>query len=387
MNNNRWFQVLIVLLVFIAAGFLSGMIWQLVAQFSGILGLFFAAWLLAFVLSPIARALSARGLPQVISIAVVYLALALLVVGLALIGFPQLANQLQGLLNNLNGYTSQLIDLGNSAEETLRSWGVKVEDLNLQSIYGTVASQIQNVSGSMLGVVTGVAAFLFNTVLVLLLSFYIMKDGDMITNNIISFLPENWAGEARLVTDSISRSFGGYIRGQLVFGVMYGIVNTIIMLLFGLDYVLVASIVAGFAVLIPLVGNVLAIAPPFFVLLVSPDQIHRWWILAIILVVVQGIMLQVVSPRIMSQAVGMHPLVVIGALLVGNQVAGVWGAIFGIPVAGVLSLIARPFLERLIGFLNSPNNTPYVSVHVQPQHVQIQHSSSEAPAVNIVAEN
>jgi hypothetical protein len=64
--------------------------------------------------------------------------------------------------------------------------------------------------------------------------------------------------------------------------------------------------------------------------------------------------MQIVSPRIMSQAIGMHPLFTVAALLVGLQLAGPWGALFGIPAAGVLHQVAGPYFARLRGFFNVP---------------------------------
>ncbi|HVG01112.1 MAG TPA: AI-2E family transporter, partial [Chloroflexia bacterium] len=80
MQTNRWLQTLIVLLVIIASAWLAGQVWTFLMQFSSILLLFFLAWLLAFVLSPIARAMQRRGVPKTLAVGIVYLALAVLAV-------------------------------------------------------------------------------------------------------------------------------------------------------------------------------------------------------------------------------------------------------------------------------------------------------------------
>jgi len=94
--------------------------------------------------------------------------------------------------------------------------------------------------------------------------------------------------------------------------------------------------------------------PPILIILVTPNAAGNWWILLAILFVVQTLMMQVVSPRIMSQAVGMHPLFVVAALLAGLQVAGAWGALFGIPIAGVAQQVIGPYFARLRGFFDMP---------------------------------
>ena len=82
-----------------------------------------------------------------------------------------------------------------------------------------------------------------------------------------------------------------------------------------------------------------------FVAIVTPDK--PWVLLLIILFVIQSLMVNILGPRILSSAIGLHPIYVVAALMVGGQIAGIWGALFGIPVAGAINLIGRPLLRRL----------------------------------------
>jgi predicted PurR-regulated permease PerM len=364
MNNNRWLQALIILLVIIATTWLLGQAWQLVIQFANIILLFFLAWLLSFALSPVARRLQAVGLPQVGAVTLVYVAMLLLLTLIGLLVFPSLADQIQRLIDQTPQYTQQLETLGNDTLSQLQAWGVRVEDIHLDTFYGAASEQVKNVGGSVLSFVTGFAAFLFNAVIILLLSFYFMKDGDRLFNDTVALLPRPLAEEAQLLGNSTARAFGGFLRGQMVFAFIYAFLNAMIMGFFKLDYVLIASIVAGLAMVIPLVGGLLALLPPLLIILVTPSAIGNWWLLLIVLFVVQTIMMQIVSPRIMSQAIGMHPLFTVAALLVGLQLAGAWGALFGIPAAGVLHQVAGPYFARLRGFFNVPEpHEPALALH------------------------
>jgi predicted PurR-regulated permease PerM len=382
MNNNRWLQALIILLVFIATSWIAGQFWLLLIQFSGIILLFFLAWLLAFALTPIARGLQGSGVSQGWAVTVVYLAMLLVLVVVGLVLFPILADQIQRLIDKTPEYTKQLEQLGNQTLAQLKTWGVRAEDLKLDSFYGTLGDQVKNVGGTVLTFVSGLAGFLFNAIIILLLSFYFMKDGERMFNNAVRVIPGPLGSELQLLGNSVARAFGGFLRGQLVFAFLYGILNAAIMSIFGLDYVLIASILAGFAMVIPLVGGFFAYAPPLLIALVTfPTDnalIHTsadstWWIMLIVLFVVQTIMMQVVSPRIMSQAIGMHPLFVVAALLIGVQVAGPWGALFGIPIAGVLHQVAGPYFQRLQGFFSVPMpEEPALALHGTTVPVQVQ---------------
>ena len=130
MNNNRWLQALIILLVIIAATWIMGQVWMLLIQFASIILLFFLAWLLAFALSPLARRLQAWGVRQLLAITVVYLAMLLVLTVIGFLVFPALADQIQRLIDQTPAYTAELEDLGNESLKQMQNWGVRVEDID-----------------------------------------------------------------------------------------------------------------------------------------------------------------------------------------------------------------------------------------------------------------
>jgi predicted PurR-regulated permease PerM len=105
-----------------------------------------------------------------------------------------------------------------------------------------------------------------------------------------------------------------------------------------IDYALLASVVAGIFLLIPFLGPVVAVwVPVTIALFTRPDAAL---VLFIALLALQQVIFHVVAPRIMHQEVGLHPLLVFFAVLTGARVAGIWGAIFGVPVVAVLATMA-----------------------------------------------
>jgi predicted PurR-regulated permease PerM len=115
------------------------------------------------------------------------------------------------------------------------------------------------------------------------------------------------------------------------------------MLVFRLDFVLVASLFGGLFMLIPLMGGFLSLLPPLFVAPFEAPQIALGLVIA--LFIYQFIILNLVMPRLLSDSLGLHPLLVFAALLVGVKVAGFWGAFFGIPVAGVIWAMGKFFWD------------------------------------------
>ena len=318
------------------------------------------SWLLSFILRPLAKWLASRGLPYGVAIAVVYLFLGLLLtIGLIAL-IPQIVTQVTNFTNNFKDQATINARIAD-AQNLINSWGIpdllkswNISDADLQQFYAKIGEFAQQTATDLVkGTVAfaqGLAVFFFQLILVLLLSFYFMKDGERISAGITNLLPPRWQDELRLIAYSIERSFGGFIRGQLVFALVYAVLTAIVMIVppFNLsDLALIASIAAGTCMLIPLVGNLLAFIPPLFALLITPDKAGYWLWFFLILFVMQSIMMNVLAPRIMSSAIGIHPMYVWAAILIGGQVAGIWGALFGIPIAGAINLIGRPVMRRI----------------------------------------
>ena len=207
MQNNRWLQALIVLLVIIASLFLAGQIWSFLSQFSSVIQMFFLAWLLAFILRPMARWLTSKGVPYTLSVLAVYLLLALVVAVAGILLIPVITDQSSQLLANFNSYVNDITALLDQGQRLLNSWGVK--EIDLSQFYNQIASQVQSVGMGILqnaiSVLQGIATFAFQFVLILLLSFYFMKDSEKLFGGILSALPPRWQDEARLLGMSIKR--------------------------------------------------------------------------------------------------------------------------------------------------------------------------------------
>ncbi|CAA9259733.1 MAG: hypothetical protein AVDCRST_MAG77-2510 [uncultured Chloroflexi bacterium] len=348
MERDPLVRGLLLMLAAIGAVWLGGWAWQVASRFADVLLLFFLAWLLAFVLTPVARWLRKLGLPHTLGVALVYVGLAAMFVTVGLLIVPAVVSQTVQLATSLPALADNLQHRADELHAGLIARGLP--EAQLSEVYRNAIARAETIgtqalSNSLAVATTVVNAFL-RASLVLILSLYIMLDGEKIGRLFVQLMPERYREGVGSALDQIDRTFGGFIRGQLIQAAVYGFGTWLVMQLAGLPYGLVLSLIAGVAMVIPFIGPYLAMAPPIVLaVILTPGSV--WWVF-VLLFILQFIVLNVIAPRIMSHSVGIHPLLVFAAVLIGTQVAGGWGAIFGVPVAAMLLLLVRVFYQRVV---------------------------------------
>jgi predicted PurR-regulated permease PerM len=197
----------------------------------------------------------------------------------------------------------------------------------LESISGMVVS---NAVPLFLGAGSALAQIL----LTIIVSLYLMLDGDRMGRFIVRAVPPRYRDDFIYFVSSVYKAFGGFLRGQIIQSLVYGAGVAIIMLGANLPFVALASVVAGVGIFVPFLGPVLGIIPSLLVALTV--DFGRAIIVFILTMVLNVVVVNVVQPKVLSQQIGLHPVVVLGAVLIGVRIAGPWGALFGVPVAAVI---------------------------------------------------
>lgn len=339
---------LLLMLAAIGTVWLAGWGWQVVSRFADVLLLFFLAWLLAFVLSPVSRRLVRVGLPRPGAVGLVFAGLTVALVTTGLLVVPVLVSQTVQLATSLPALADNLQVRADELHAGLIARGLA--EAQLSEVYRNAISRAETVGttalSNSLNIVTSIAGGFLRASLILILSFYIMLDGEKISRLFVGLMPVRYREEVASGLENVDRTFGGFVRGQLIQTAFYGFGTWVVMQLDGLPYSLVIGIFAGLAMIIPFIGPYLAMGPPIILaVILSPGSV--WWVF-ILLFLLQFVVVNLIAPRILSQSVGIHPLLVFAAVLIGTQVAGGWGAIFGVPIAAMLFLIARVFYQRVI---------------------------------------
>ena len=344
MIRDPWLRALSILGCAIAGLYLVGVLWGIVQEFADIILLFFLAWLVAFVLEPFVATMVEGRLPRLAAIGLTYLALLVVLVAGVILLVPALSLQIVDVARNLPTYVEQatafLTAFQTSANDWLSSRGSPVlvdikSALNPQELSRRADALGPPILSNAIGFATGAATLLVEVLIMLILSFYFMVDGARLAESLIMALPVRAQDDARFLVASIHRAFAGFLRGQMIQSLVGGLGTGLIMSALQVDYALLSAVIAALVLLIPFLGPVVAVVLPVTIALLTNPDAALFLFLA--LLALQQVIFNVLAPRILSQQVGLHPLLVFFAVLTGARVAGVWGAIFGVPIVAVLT--------------------------------------------------
>jgi predicted PurR-regulated permease PerM len=347
-RDRRLLSTLLVLGVVALFFLIVSQLSQLFFYFGDIFLTFFLAWLLAFIISPIVSRIvdAIPRLPRAAATILVYTGVVLVLIVLVVIAAGALATSISQFAASIPDIRTNLPSMIAPWQQWLDSIGLGQIDLlaqaeaalaNLDDLAAALIEPLQAIAVASLSVVG-------TLLIVFFLSIYMVLDRDDILAFLFRIVPPAYSEEARLLETSVSRSFGGFLRGQALMGAIYFLIALATNLLLGLPLAALTSVLAGLLQMIPFFGPFVSWTPPVVVALVlQPES-------ALPAAILMGagwlVVMNVLQPRIMQGAVGIHPIVVLGSVLIGGRIAGIPGAIFGIPIAAVVSAFLLEFLQR-----------------------------------------
>lgn len=309
-------------------------LWAIGHIISSILLLTIAS-VLAYALTPAVRLLQ-RAMPRPIAIGIVYLIVLSGLVGLIYLVITTSIDQVSSLarfLQHLLGPegNKQLAPLIG----TLKRFGISQSQLN--GFAQQVLTQAENFATSAVPLLTGFFSFLLDTILVAVISIYFLVDGGRLTRWLRRNMPLSQQARTNFLIDTLQRIVGGYIRGQFLLAALIGVLVGVGMAIFQVPYAVLLGVLAFVLEFIPVLGTLVSGAICVLIAL-TVGWITALLVLAYFVVVhiVEG---DIVGPRIVGQAIGLHPIVSLVALVAGGELFGIWGALFASPLAGVIQAL------------------------------------------------
>lgn len=334
-------------LVFFAVGYV---IWLL----GPILTPFVLALLLGWLGDPLVDRLERRGRSRAVAVTLVFALMTLLLALVLIILVPMIERQIVTLIDSLPQYRDWL--MGTALPWIEQRTGYEVMAwLDTERLIELIRGHWQQAGGVAATVLAyasrsgfAILALVINLVLVPILAFYFMRDWDLLVERVASLIPRDHIDTATRLARETSESLGGFLRGQFLVMLGQGAIYAVGMSLVGLRLGLLIGMVAGLISFIPYLGATIGI---LLALIAAIVQVQGFdWTLLILIGVVftigQLVESYVLTPRLVGDRIGLHPVAVIFAVLAGGQLFGFLGMLLALPAAAVINVLLRFAHER-----------------------------------------
>jgi predicted PurR-regulated permease PerM len=336
----RWIQLVLLPLALLAA-------WALAKAAGRVLLIFIVAGIIALILNPAVAFLQRSRLPRGLAVFTVYLAFFLALAGIGVLLANPISNQVKSFTHNL----PHLVDEANSTivsfEGDLHRLGIhaKLAEQGKTALQ-TLSDKLSKSGGSIASfggsLLTEAAGAIFDLVLVFVLSIYMLVYGERIGKLVRRAMPNGDGTRADDYPTLVQRAVSHYVQGQLAFSLIMGATAGVSLYVFGLigifpdgrKYAVVFAIVFGLMELVPYLGPFLGALPPIVVALLT-DPIVAVWV-ALLFIGIQQLEGHIVAPQIFGHSLRINPLLVIFALLLGQHLYGLVGALLALPILSIL---------------------------------------------------
>ncbi|NJO46238.1 MAG: AI-2E family transporter [Oscillatoriales cyanobacterium RM2_1_1] len=305
-----------------------------------LIGILVTAGLIAFVLNYPVIVLQ-RYLPRGLAAALVYLIAAIIVVVFGLTIVPPVLIQGRQLVTRF----PDLLESGKQQLIALQTWSTERNlPFNFVVLQQQLFTKFQGgadlIAARGFGLVLGTFNWFIDFVLILVISFYMLLDGERLWQGITQFFSPK---VRHVLTESLARNLQGFVVGQFVLGAFMAITLTLTFSILQVPYFLVFAVFIGLMEVIPFIGATLGIGTVTIIV----AFIDIWLALKVLVaaVILQQIKDNLVTPRIMGNITGLSPVVIFSVLILGGETGGLLGVILAIPLTGVVKSIVEVLLD------------------------------------------
>jgi predicted PurR-regulated permease PerM len=309
------------------------------------LGAFILGSAIAFLIQPAVTRLHAAGVPRVLAIVVVFITIIVALAGLVLLIVPLGASEVGQLQVQLPSLAASAQDRLNSLQP-IRVFGI---DVDLKGVTETVSSHLREYLLGQFGNAVTLGLTALTTALQLLLMFIIAfllaLEAPAVRRNLRRFVPSDYRSDFDQIWRQVRKMLYAYIRGQLVIAALIGILSGIACAAIGLPDPVALGLIAGVTALIPYFGPFLGAIPAILVgLSQSPETAL---VIGLLYLLISNVILNLVYPKVMGDAVRLPPILVIVALIAGFSWGGILGMFVAVPVAATLRILFDHIYPRL----------------------------------------
>lgn len=306
--------------------------------------------ILAYFLNPLVNYLQKKGLKRTVSTAIVYIGIVIVLVILLVSFIPRTGKEIKNLAENLSIYINNFnvfIDKIYAAYSNVL--GDTPELLkSIEKVIETNTEKLQEaISNGLTNLISGISGFLSKAVTLILIpiiTFYFLVDKNYFVKKVKEYIPEKYKDDILGLSQQINDVMNQFIKGRLFMAIFVGTMTAIFLLIMDVQFAIVIGFITAIADIVPYIGPFLGFLPAVILAFFSSPLKALW--VGVFFVVIQWIENNILAPKVLGQSIGLHPLTVLLALIIGGGIFGVLGMILAVPVTAIMMILFKFLINK-----------------------------------------
>lgn len=311
---------------------------------SGVLSSLVIGLVIAYVLDPFVDFFEARGVRRTLGIALIFAVILGAMAAFVMVVGPVISREVSAFTSKVPHYVDQLKetalpfvnDYVDKHPEQVESIRERLQTLGMELLL-PVINFMKNLFSGAMNIVLGI----LDLILIPVMAFYLLKDIDKLTEALGDTIPLRYRDRVLDVFRDIDAVLKDFLKGQATVSVILSILYAVGLSIFGVPLGIVIGIVAGLANMIPYLGIAIGLAPALLLSWLDAQSVGCLIGVIATFAVAQALEGSVISPKIVGDKVGLHPVTVIVAILLGGHFFGFVGILAAVPVAAVVNVLTR----------------------------------------------
>jgi predicted PurR-regulated permease PerM len=318
----------------------------LIYLLSPVLMPFVFAAILAYLGDPLTDRLETYRLSRTQSVIVVFLAMTLVLAFVLFMLVPQLEVQIANFIGNLPAYAEKINSFALPWLE--QRFGITVKPIASTELIAIAQSHWEKAGGivtTTMGSITRsggvIAGVLMNLMLIPVVTFYLLRDWDILVAKIFDLLPRRIAPVTAKLAVEVNTVLSAFLRGQFYVMLALGCIYSVGLWIAGLDLALLIGMVAGLVSFVPYLGAIVGIVSACIAALVQFHELTPLISVAVVFLIGQAMEGTVLTPKLVGDKIGLHPVAVIFSVMAGGQLFGFLGILLALPIASIVMVFLR----------------------------------------------
>jgi predicted PurR-regulated permease PerM len=357
MSTARLVRGLVILGIVLVAGALVWMLSGVFEHLSSVLEIVIFSILFAYLIYPAVKVLS-RKMPRALAVAVVYAGIFVAVlIALAFLA-PTVVAQAEEFARN---YPATVRDVQHSIADPqqnpiLQRFPAQVRDLvakNAGKVGAYAAIAAEAVGSNLLSLFAGGASLATELAIMFGVTFMFIVDLEKIQTTLLRMFPLEWRPSVVALVMDVDTVIGGFVRSQAILAVIIAVSTILVLAITGVPYAVLLGLLIGILSIVPIIGAIVGAIPAVIVALLTVGLVKAI-VVAVLCTVIFQVVGNVISPLLSAKSVGVTPLIVTIAILIGGEAYGILGILLAVPVAGIVRVVydrlfpADPESDRIV---------------------------------------